>query len=87
VSDVVLDEKGLRLAREVRKALREREENEDLAAALEVYDRAVTPAERQAAASYLLEETTRADKRYGHRTRLAFIRMVSPELLDEGGRR
>lgn len=82
----VVDQKSLRLAREVRKAVQERREDEDLQAAIEVYDAAVTVEERIAAASYLLEHTTRADNRYTRRVRLAFIRMVAPELLREEDR-
>jgi hypothetical protein len=78
-----VDDKGLRLAREVRKAIREREENRDLAAAVEVYDRAVTPAERSAAASYLLLHSTQADRIYKERLALACLRMCAPELLPE----
>lgn len=76
-----LDEKGLRLAREVRAALRAREEDAELQAAIEVYDNAVTAEERQAAASYLLEHNTRADRIYNRRVTVAFIRMAAPELL------
>lgn len=77
----VLDEKGLRLAREIRKAIEDRQRDEDLIAALEAYDNAITPAERQAAASYLLEHSTKADCIYGDRVRIAFLRMFAPELL------
>jgi hypothetical protein len=77
----VIDQKGLRLAREVRKAIEERDGDEELRAAIEAYDNAVNATERQAAASYLLKHSTEADNRYGYRVRLAFIRMCAPELL------
>lgn len=79
----VIDDKGLRLAREVRKAIKAREETPELVAAIEVYDRAVTPAERSAAASYLLVHSTEADNVYNRRVRIAYLRMCAPELLPE----
>ena len=82
----VADEKGLRLAREVRKAIRAREEDPELAAAIEAYDRAVSPIERQAAASYLLIHSTTADTRYTAAVNLAILRMSAPELLPESER-
>jgi hypothetical protein len=81
------DERGLRLAREIRAALRAREEDPDLQAAIEVYDRAVTPEERQAAASYLLIHTTKADERYAAAGTLAYMRILAPGLLPPGERK
>jgi hypothetical protein len=82
----VVDEKGLRLAREIRKAIRIREEDPELAAAIETYDRAVTPVERAAAASYLLIHSTTADTRYVAAVNLGILRMSAPELLPEDER-
>jgi hypothetical protein len=82
----VLDEKGLRLAREIRKAIEERDGDEDLQNALEVYDRAVTPAERQAAGAYLLLHSTVADNRYTERVTVAVARLYASDLLPEDER-
>ena len=82
----LLDEKGLRLARETRAALRCREDDEDLKAAIEAYDNAVTPAERQAAASYLLQHSTIADNAYRAAVNLAAFRAFAPHLLPESER-
>lgn len=78
-----MDQKGLRLAREVRAAMRRREEDADLQAAVEVYDRAVTPAERAAGAEYLLLHSTTADETYRRAVTLASLRAFAPELLPE----
>lgn len=77
----VLDERGLRLARDVRAAIRSREDNHELQAAIEVYDRAVSAEERQAAAAYLLEHSTKADTAYSRHVNLAVVRMTAPHLL------
>lgn len=82
----VIDEKGLRCAREIRRAIKAREEDEELREALDVYDRAVTPAERQAAAHYLLLHASSADTRYGQAFALAMMRCLAPELLPEDER-
>jgi hypothetical protein len=80
----VVDERGLRrAAREFRKALEERESDQELRAALEVYDRAVTPAERQVAASYLLIHSVRVDARYASAVNVAILNCLGPELLSE----
>jgi hypothetical protein len=80
---IVIDDKGLRVAREIRKAIAQREEDQELREAIEVYDRAVTPAERQAAAHYLLLHASRADTRYSEAFALAMMRCLAPELLPE----
>lgn len=82
----VVDEKGLRLAREVRKAIQTRDEDPELLAAIETYDRAVTPVERSAAASYLLIHSTTADTRYTAAVNVAILRMSAPELLPKDER-
>ena len=82
----IVDHKGLRVAREVRKAIAERDGDKDLQAALEAYDRAVTPVERQAAAFYLLTHSCRVDARYGCAVNIALMRLVAPELLSEDER-
>jgi hypothetical protein len=79
----VVDQRGLQLAREVRKAIAEREADRELQAAIDVYDRAVTPVERQAAASYLLTHSAQADARYSCAVNVALMRLVAPELLAE----
>jgi Cdc6-like AAA superfamily ATPase len=79
----IINERGLRAAREFRKAIAARDEDRDLREAIDVYDRAVTPAERQAAASYLLQHATRADTRYREAVSLALMRCLAPELLPE----
>jgi Cdc6-like AAA superfamily ATPase len=82
----VIDEKGLRAAREIRKAIAARDNDRELREALDVYDRAVTLAERQAAAHYLLLHTSNADTRYGQAFALALMRCLAPELLPEDER-
>lgn len=82
----VLDEKGLRLARETRAALRHRESDEDLKAAIEAYDEAITPVERQAAAGYLLQHSIVADNTYREALNLAALRAFAPHLLPESER-
>ncbi|HVQ60350.1 MAG TPA: hypothetical protein VMS60_15730 [Solirubrobacterales bacterium] len=79
----VVDDKGLRFARELRKAIKAREEDADLLAALDVYDRAVTPAERMAAAEYVVRHGIEADNRYLEARGKAFVRMARPDLLPE----
>jgi hypothetical protein len=86
VREPIIDKRGLRLAREIRKAIKAREDDEELAAAIEVYDRAVTPEERQAAAAFLVIHTTTADSRYSAAVSLALMRVCSPELLPEDER-
>ena len=70
----VIDEKGLRAAREMRKAIAARDDDQELREAIDVYDRAVTPAERQ---------KTRVDTRYREAITLTIMRCVAPELLPE----
>jgi hypothetical protein len=76
----VLDERGLQAAREFRKAIAARDGDQELVAAIDVYDRAVTPAERQAAASYLLTHAVRVDTVYAGAVNLAIMRCLGPEL-------
>ncbi|HET9198210.1 MAG TPA: hypothetical protein VFN92_08170 [Solirubrobacterales bacterium] len=82
----VVDEKGLRLARGIRKAITARDEDPDLKAAVEAYDQAVTPDERQEAAANLLVHSTNADNRYRHSVVLTFMQCLAPELLPEDER-
>jgi len=82
VSEPVIDKRGLRLAREIRKAIKVREDDLDLSSALEVYDRAVSPEERQAAAAYVVIHATAADNRYQAAVSLALMRVCGPAELD-----
>lgn len=76
-----IDGKGLALARAVRAAIKARDEDPDLRAALEVYDRAVTAVERQAAAAFLIEHSARAEDLYRRTVDRALLRAFKPELL------
>ena len=77
----VIDQKGLRLAREFRKAIAARDR--ELEPAVDAYDSAVTSEERQDAAAGLLVHATHADTRYGESASLALLRAFAPELLPE----
>jgi hypothetical protein len=83
---VVLDDKGLRVAREFRKAIARREEDLQLREAIADYDLAVTEEERQDAAAGLLIAATQADTTYKKSANLALVRCLAPELLPEDER-
>jgi hypothetical protein len=82
----VVDDKGLRVAREFRKAIARREEDLQLREALAAYDGAVTEEERQDAAAGLLIAATQADTSYSKSANLALLRCLAPELLPEDER-
>ena len=82
----VIDDKGLRVAREFRRAIARREEDLQLREAIAEYDVAVTSDERQDAAAGLLIAATQADTRYSKAANLALLRCIAPELLPEDER-